>query len=144
MKKIILLVCLFVSSIFVAQAASSNDHTERAVNVLELTKSPEFVAKLTPKEQKQLKKAEKLKQKLEKMSNKKRAGNQVLAIVLCLFLGGLGLHRLVMGSKPILILGYLLISLLLIGWIVVLIDLIRLIINPAPYEGNNKLFAAFQ
>jgi TM2 domain-containing membrane protein YozV len=102
--------------------------------------------------EKEERKALKEQQKIEKKANKlakllekaKRAGdNQILAIILCLFLGGLGLHRLVMGSKPILILGYILLSILLIGWIVVLIDLIRLIINPGHYSGNNKLFAAF-
>lgn len=143
MKKIMLLVCLFMGNALFSHAASSNDHQARAIDVAAMTKNPELESLLSKADAKQQKKIEKLKKKIEKASSKKRAGNQVLAVIVCLFLGGLGLHRLVMGSKPILILGYILMSLLLIGWIVVFIDLIRLIINPAPYEGNNKLFAAF-
>ncbi len=141
MKKIMLLVCLFMGNVLFSYAASSNDHQARSIDLTTITKNPELESLLSKTTPKQQKKIEKLKQKIEKASAKKRA-SAGLAIVACFFLGWLGIHRLVMGGTPLLILGYLLTAGGFFG-ILPLIDFIRLIINPAPYEGNNKLFAAF-
>ncbi len=131
-----------MGNVLFSYAASSNDHQARAIDLTRISKNPELENLLSKASPKQQKKIEKLKQKIEKASAKKRAGSSGLAIVVCFFLGWLGLHRLVMGGTPLLILGYLLTAGGFFG-ILPLIDFIRLIINPAPYEGNNKLFAAF-
>jgi TM2 domain-containing membrane protein YozV len=69
--------------------------------------------------------------------------NPIIGAVIAFFLGGLGIHRVYMGSKPIMILWYI----LTIGGIfglLPLIDFIRLLIGHGDhYDGNEKLFAAF-
>jgi TM2 domain-containing membrane protein YozV len=77
---------------------------------------------------------------------KKMADNdkQLVAILLTLFLGGLGIHRVYLGSEPIIILWYL-ITLGGFFGIIPLIDFIRLILGQVShYEGNSNLFRAFQ
>ena len=72
--------------------------------------------------------------------------NFLIAILLTLFLGGLGIHRVYLGGKPILILFYLLLNILFgFGAILALIDLIVMLINgnTGKFDGNDKLFAAF-
>lgn len=69
--------------------------------------------------------------------------NAVIAILLAFFLGGLGLHRVYLGGRPILILLYIITFGGIFG-ILPLIDFIRLIIGQMDhYEGNDKFFAAF-
>ena len=69
--------------------------------------------------------------------------NIVVAILLAWFLGGIGIHRVYLGSKPIIVLWYILTLFGLFG-LIPLIDFIRLILGHMEhYEGNNKLFAAF-
>lgn len=69
--------------------------------------------------------------------------NVVVAILLAFFLGGLGIHRVYLGGRPLLILLYI-ITLGGIFGILPLIDFIRLIIGHMDhYEGNDKFFAAF-
>ncbi len=68
--------------------------------------------------------------------------NALVAILLDFFLGGLAIHRVYLGGKPILILGYLITCGGIFG-IVPLIDLIVLAINfddISAYVGNNKFF----
>ena len=70
--------------------------------------------------------------------------NDVLAIVLCLFLGEFGIHRVVLGSKPIIILWYIL-TLGGIFGLIPLIDFFRMIFQgTSHYQGNNSLFACFE
>lgn len=75
----------------------------------------------------------------------KAAGNsQIAAILLCFFLGGLGIHRVYLGGSGKLILFYLLLSLVGIGGILALIDFVALIVSgTGPFEGNDKLLACF-
>ena len=69
---------------------------------------------------------------------------QLIAIILTLFLGGLGLHRLFLKSNPIIILWYFITFGGFFG-LIPLIDLIRLIMGQADhYRGNDSLFRAFQ
>lgn len=70
--------------------------------------------------------------------------NAVVAILLTLFLGGLGIHRVYLGGRPLLILLYIITFGGIFG-ILPLIDLIRLIIGHMDhYEDNNSFIAAFQ
>lgn len=69
---------------------------------------------------------------------------QLIAILLTLFLGGLGLHRVYLKSKPTIILWYFLTFGGIFG-IIPLIDLIRIIMGQVDhYRGNNSLFRAFE
>lgn len=83
----------------------------------------------------------KLKKQMKKRKGQADSTNVLLAILLAFFIGGLGLHRVVMGSEPIIILWYFLLSLIVVGLILAFIDFIRLIINPDPYVDNNRIFA---
>lgn len=69
---------------------------------------------------------------------------QLIAIILVIFVGGLGIHRVYLQSKPIIILWYLLTLGGFFG-LIPLIDLIRLAIGQVDhYKGNDSLFRAFQ
>lgn len=69
---------------------------------------------------------------------------QVVAILLAFFVGWLGIHRLYLGSDPIIILWYVITFGGFFG-LIPLIDFIRLIIGQVDhYKGNNSLFRAFQ
>jgi TM2 domain-containing membrane protein YozV len=68
--------------------------------------------------------------------------NPLVAIILAWFLGGVGVHRVYLGSKPILILGYAITACGIFG-IVPIVDLVVLAINYddiSKYIGNNKYF----
>lgn len=68
--------------------------------------------------------------------------NALVAILLDFFLGGIAIHRVYLGGKPILILGYFITCGGIFG-IVPLVDLIVLAINfddISQYVGNNKFF----
>ncbi|OJJ17232.1 hypothetical protein BKI52_31490 [marine bacterium AO1-C] len=69
-------------------------------------------------------------------------GTKVLAVVLWIFLGGLGIHRLAFGASPIVILGYFFTFGGIFG-LLPLIDIFYMLIKPGHYEDNSKLFAAF-
>lgn len=66
----------------------------------------------------------------------------VPALLLNLFLGGLGIHRLYLGTKPLTWIGYILTCGGIFG-VVPLVDLVVLIINSkdiSPYVDNTKFF----
>ncbi|MBX3103081.1 MAG: TM2 domain-containing protein [Bacteroidetes bacterium] len=92
------------------------------------------------------KKTVRIQKKLEKLQQKQAqkgtvdAGKQILAIILCFFLGGLAIHRVVMGGTPWLILFYFITFGGIFG-IVPLIDFFALIFVPEKYEGSNRFFA---
>lgn len=70
----------------------------------------------------------------------------IIAILLAIILPGLGLHRVFLGGKPVLILYYFLLNFLFgFGALLSLIDIIVMIIdgNTSRFDGNDKLFAAF-
>ncbi len=70
--------------------------------------------------------------------------DQVVAILLAFFVGWLGIHRLYLGSDPIIILWYV-ITLGGFFGLIPLIDFIRLVIGQVDhYRDNNSLFRAFQ
>jgi hypothetical protein len=68
----------------------------------------------------------------------------IVAALLCFVLGGIGVHRVFMGSKPIIILWYM-ISLGGIFGVLPLIDFFRLLFGGAKhYQNNDRFLAAFQ
>ncbi len=70
--------------------------------------------------------------------------NLVVALLLNFFLGGLGIHRVYLGGRPLLILLYL-VTLGGFFGLLPLIDFIRLLIGQMDhYENNDSFFAAFQ
>ena len=70
--------------------------------------------------------------------------NVIVAVLLAFFLGGLAIHRVYLGGRPLLILLYLITFGGIFG-ILPLIDFIRLIIGQMEhYEDNDAFFAAFQ
>ena len=70
--------------------------------------------------------------------------NQIIAVLLAFFLGVIGLHRVYLGSSPLMILWYI-ISFGGIFGILPLVDFIRLIIQgTSHYENNNDFLAAFE
>lgn len=69
---------------------------------------------------------------------------QGMALLLCFFLGTLGIHRLYLQSNPIIILWYFITIGGFFG-LIPLIDFIRLIMGQTDhYQGNSNLFRAFQ
>lgn len=67
--------------------------------------------------------------------------NQFLAIVLAFFLGGLAIHRVYLGAKPLMILWYIITVFGIFG-LVPLIDFFVLIFNgTGSFEGSDKYFA---
>ena len=100
---------------------------------------------------KQLKKQAKQQRKSERRAKfmawfaKSSSGdNTVLAAVLAFFLGGLGIHRVYMGSKPILILGYFFTFGGIFG-LIPLIDFIRILVGGTDhYQDEGGLFRCFQ
>lgn len=72
-----------------------------------------------------------------------KANTNVLAVVLCFFLGWLGIHRVYMGGSVLLILGYLFTAGGIFG-LLPLIDFIRLIIDSDHYKDNSRFFRAFE
>ncbi len=103
----------------------------------------------TRQELKQERKANKLMQKLEKMSSPAQTKGDdkfIVALLLALLIGWTGAHRLYLGGSPMLIVGYLALTLLFgLGGILALIDLIAMIVkgDTSAFQGNNKLLAAF-
>jgi TM2 domain-containing membrane protein YozV len=70
--------------------------------------------------------------------------DQLVAILLAFFLGGLGIHRVYLGSQPIIILWYIITFFGIFG-IIPLIDFIRLILGQVDhYRDNDSLIRAFQ
>ncbi len=72
-----------------------------------------------------------------------KANSNVGAILLCFFLGWLGIHRVFMGGSALLIVGYILTAGGFFG-LLPFIDFIRLIINSDHYKDNSRFFRAFE
>lgn len=89
------------------------------------------------------------KERLFKFNKKKARGGEtdnegIVGAILALVLGGLGIHRVYLGSDGIIILWYILTIFGLFG-IIPLIDFFRLLLQGSShYKGNNNLFACFQ
>jgi TM2 domain-containing membrane protein YozV len=74
-------------------------------------------------------------------NNSVDSNTQIIAILLCFFLGGLGLHRLYLGSRGIVILWYVITCGGIFG-IVPLVDFILLIFSgTSKFEGNSSFIA---
>ena len=126
---------LFIAGINNVSAVNTPQYqsVEESIEALESMDKSEMTKK-------EVKQNEKLTKKLKKIVSKTAHDNtSIVAILACFFLGGLGIHRVVMGSKPIMILWYIL-TLFGIFGIVPFIDLIAMIINPDKYKGNDKYF----
>ncbi len=100
------------------------------------------LSKAAKKQERQKRREVKAAKYLLKVARAVADGKVVGAIIVCFILGGLGIHRVIMGGSGLLILGYIFTIFGLFG-LLPLIDFIRLIINPSHYEDNDKLFAAF-
>lgn len=118
-------------------AATYSDASTAGMSAKELKKHAK-------KEIRAKKRAERSARFLAWVQKKLADDRQIVAILLALFVGGLGIHRIYLGSDPIIVLWYV-ISFFGFFGIIPLIDLIRLIIGQVDhYEGNNSLFRAFQ
>lgn len=73
---------------------------------------------------------------------KKVESMTILAIFLCVLAGSLGVHRVVMGGSPWLIMAY---AFTFGGFFLLLpfMDFFRLLSEPIHYKNNNKFLAAF-
>lgn len=81
---------------------------------------------------------------LKKAFGKETDNDGIVAAILALFLGGLGIHRVFLKSDGIIILWYILTVFGIFG-LIPLIDFFRLLLQgSAHYRGNNSLFACFQ
>ena len=70
--------------------------------------------------------------------------NVIIALLLTFFLGGLGIHRVYLGSQPIMILWYV-ITIGGIFGILPLIDFFRILFSgTSHYDNNNSFIAAFE
>jgi hypothetical protein len=72
-----------------------------------------------------------------------KGSTNAIALILCFFLGWLGIHRVFMGGSALLILGYLFTAGGIFG-LLPLIDFIRLIIDSDHYKDNSRFFRAFE
>jgi TM2 domain-containing membrane protein YozV len=141
-KRTVFLLLFFfgVTTISFAAASSSPANVFSPISKIEL---------------KMVKKAEKAKLKAERKAERKarymawlgrlatKANTNWGAVVLCFFLGWLGIHRVVMGGSGLLILGYILTAGGIFG-LLPLIDFIRLIIDSDHYKDNSRFFRAFE
>ena len=133
-KKILLFAFLLVFS-FGSMAATMSFNAEKASAITSVVmNNPTPNSTMTKKEERKLKRHERLLKKIEKI----RAGDKshVAAILLCFFLGGLGIHRFYLGYT-----WQGVVQLLTLGGlgIWVLIDFIRIIIKDLkPKDGDYK------
>ncbi|TNE60421.1 MAG: TM2 domain-containing protein [Bacteroidetes bacterium] len=91
-----------------------------------------------------LKKATLFKKVKKQRFGKETDNDGIVAAILAFVLGGIGIHRVYLGSDGIIILWYILTIFGIFG-IIPLIDFFRLLINGSGhYRNNNDLFAAFK
>lgn len=149
---LLLVVSLLVTNVSVfgyVVAPKSADATTSVENAADRSTTKTLGTKELKKQQKKearaQKRAERQAKFLEWFTKKLADSNeQLIAIILVIFVGGLGIHRVYLQSKPIIILWYFLTLGGFFG-IIPLIDLIRLAIGQVDhYKGNSSLFRAFQ
>jgi TM2 domain-containing membrane protein YozV len=133
--------CLSTSLSFAATMATVNNSTLSTTISNLPTEKKTVIEKFVTKAEKKI-------TKLVNLLPIKKAEDSklIIAILLGLFLGGIGIHRVYLGGKPVLILFYLLLNILFgLGAILALIDIIVMAINgsTSKFDGNDKLFAAF-
>ena len=142
MKQVLLLLLM---TVFCLSTSSTAFATASSVSVPASTVKKGIVEKFVAKI------AAKAESKITKMVSylpikKAEDSKFIIAILLALFLGGIGIHRVYLGGKPTLILFYFLLNILFgFGAILALIDLIVMLIdgNTGKFDGKDKLFAAF-
>ncbi|MDX1943039.1 MAG: TM2 domain-containing protein [Saprospiraceae bacterium] len=122
--------------------------TENATTLSNAEEEIALSAKELKKQQKKEARAQKRAERRAKFIawlGKVMAGDeQIVAILLAFFVGWLGIHRLYLGSDPIIILWYI-ITLGGFFGLIPLIDFIRLVIGQVDhYRDNSSLFRAFQ
>jgi hypothetical protein len=135
MKKLVLLLLAVISFNFVPTTAFAVMSTQNGATALP-----------APTEKK-MGLIEKVCHKIVAFQQKAVADNDMMiAGIVGILIGGLGIHRVLLGSKPIIILWYLLLSLLFgLGALLGFIDgLVMLIGNGAKYKNNDSVFALFQ
>ena len=137
MKKILLVIVLFASVLFVKQAnASSYSVNEQAVDQLFATAVETSMISVNATE---------LNSVVSNVSSTVVASKDkdaIVAIVLDFFLGGFGIHRFYLGTETLTGLGYILTCGGIFG-IVPLVDFVVLIIDNkdiSPYVNNPKFF----
>ncbi len=142
--KLLLMMAVFCFTAMTTYALPAAVSTEVSVSNNTTTITPakkDLIAKFTAKVEK------KVTNFVSHLPIKKADDSKFLvAIILALVLGGIGIHRVYLGGKPTLILFYLLLNILFgFGALLGLIDLIVMAIdgNTGKFDGNDKLFAAF-
>lgn len=146
MKKIFILFALLFSVTLAQNAfAAACSVATTAATTVTATTEPGKATTTAPVKANKVKffSKENLNNQLAIVKNHKAGDNYVMALVLCFFLGTLGIHRVVTGT-PISILWYLLTFGGIFG-IVPLIDFIMMLVdgNTSRFEGNPSLFACF-
>lgn len=141
----------FLMSVLIMNPVSATvrvDKTESASSANQSVK-PEKEMKLVLKEARQQDRAEKRVARQAAFANfisnaMPDSDEQLVAILLAFFLGGLGIHRVYLQAKPTIILWYLITFGGFFG-LIPLIDFIRIIMGQTGhYKGNNSLFRAFE
>jgi len=129
----------------VAPKAADATAIEKADNEAGIALTAKQLKKQQKKEARAQKRAERRAKFLAWFSQKLAdSDEQLIAIILVIFVGGLGIHRVYLQSKPIIILWYFL-TFGGIFFLIPLIDLIRLAMGQVDhYKGNDSLFRAFQ
>ena len=141
MKQLLLLLLMTVFCLSTSNAFATASSTPVPTSTVKKGIIEKFVAKIAAKAESKITKM------VSYLPIKKAEDSKfIIALLLAFFLGGLGIHRVYLGGKPVLILFYLLINILFgLGFILALIDLIVMAIdgNTSKFDGNDKLFAAF-
>lgn len=137
--KLFLTLTLALCFITLAQATEKQVEHHEAVTLESVESAP-----MTRKAVRQERRMQKFEKLIAKYASARDEGRVVAAALFAFFLGGLGIHRVYLGGTPLLILGYLFTFGGLFG-ILPLIDFIRIVaVGTEHYEGNDRLFAAFE
>lgn len=146
MKNLLLLTSLFClcfvtsNNTFAAMSVASSSTVIAEATPASATLTKKQIKKQVRQEKKMKRKA-KFAAWIAKVMDNER---MLLAAILALFLGGLGIHRVYLGSKPIIILWYILTFGGIFG-LIPLIDFFRIIFGGTEhYDGRDGLFACFK
>jgi hypothetical protein len=133
MKKLVLLLLAVISFNFVPTTAFAVMSTANGVTALPAEKKMGLIEKAC--------------HKIVAFQQKAMADdNMLIAGIVGIVIGFTGIHRVMLGSKPIIILWYLLLSALFgLGGLLGFIDgIVILLGNGAKYKNNDSVFALFQ
>ena len=139
MKLMLTLTICILSFTLLHATEKQAEAIQRNVAIEEVSSVP--MTKKNLRKEKRMQKFERLVAKYEAASTE---GRIIAAALLAVFLGPLAIHRVYLGGSGWLVLGYLFTFGGLFG-ILPLIDFIRIVARGTEhYEGNDRLFAAFE